>query len=230
MYQNNHVPVITIDGPSGTGKGTITQRLGVYLKWHILDSGALYRILAYVSMLQAISFDNVEGLVKLALTIPVTFSTNDEGDTLIYFENSPIHHLIRNEQIGQLASKIAALQPIRDALLKRQRDFATMPGLVTDGRDMGTVVFPKADLKLYLYATPEERAERRYNQLKDSEIHVSLLKIIEELKERDERDINRKSSPLRPAEDAVFIDTTGLSIDDVFEKILSLIKDKKLIQ
>ncbi|WP_133129655.1 (d)CMP kinase [Legionella yabuuchiae] len=220
--QEQHVPVITIDGPSGTGKGTISLKLAHYLNWNYLDSGALYRVLAFAAEKNDIAFDDVPALVKLALELDLHFEINGDFQTKTYLDDRDISKIIRSESCGQNASKLASIQEVREALLERQRDFAKPPGLVTDGRDMGTVVFPNADLKLYLYASAEERAFRRYKQLKEKENDVSLAQVVEELQKRDERDKNRSHSPLKPADDAVLIDTTRLNIAQVFDNVLHL--------
>lgn len=216
------VPVITLDGPSGTGKGTLCHRLADHLGWHFLDSGALYRILAFAARKQEIALSEVDQLVSLAHGLTLRFGVgNDSG--LVYIDGHDISHEIRTEQCGQDASKAAAIPAVREALLARQRAFAVSPGLVTDGRDMGSVVFPGAILKIFLYASPEERATRRYLQLKKIGNDVSLAQVIDELAERDARDTTRTHSPLKPADDAILVDTTGLTIDQVFDKVLQLV-------
>lgn len=216
---SNNVPVITIDGPSGTGKGTISHLLAKKLGWHVLDSGALYRVLAYDALKQGVRFDDTEQLVFLAEHMNVRFMFDDDLNSLTFLNDVMIQTEIRSEEVGQAASVIASNPDVRKALLERQRAFAEFPGLVTDGRDMGTVIFPNAIVKFYLFASQKERAERRCAQLKRNEIHVSLAQVVEELAKRDERDINRASAPLQPAEDAVFLDTTGLSIQEVFDRV-----------
>lgn len=216
------VPVITLDGPSGTGKGTLCHRLADHLGWHFLDSGALYRILAFVARKQEIAFSEIDQLVSLAHGLKLRFGVANESG-LVYIDGHEISHEIRTEQCGQDASKAAAIPAVREALLARQRAFAVSPGLVTDGRDMGSVVFPDAILKIYLYASPEERANRRYLQLKNIGNDVSLAQVIDELAERDARDTTRSHSPLKPADDAILVDTTGLTIDQVFDKVLQLV-------
>ncbi|GGI77849.1 (d)CMP kinase [Legionella impletisoli] len=219
--QEQHIPVITIDGPSGTGKGTISLKLAQYLNWHYLDSGALYRVLAYAAEKHNIRFDDVPKLVKLARSLDLRFEIK-ESQTVVLLDGEDVSKDIRSESCGQNASKLASIQEVREALLNRQRNFAKPPGLVTDGRDMGTVVFPEADLKLYLYASAEERAYRRYKQLKDKGNNVSLAQVVEELQKRDERDTARSHSPLKPAENSVLIDTTRLNIVQVFNNVLQL--------
>ena len=210
-------PVITLDGPSGTGKGTLCHRLAAYLGWHLLDSGVLYRALGFLANQQGILETAIEQLVDLAKNLPIEFKAEE-----IYIEGQCVSQILRTEACGAWASKLAALPEIREALLKRQRDFAKMPGLVTDGRDMGTVVFPDAALKVYLDATPEARAQRRYLQLKDRQKSVSLAQVVDELAKRDSRDMARKHAPLKAASDAVTIDTSDLTVDEVFEKLRAL--------
>jgi len=228
MNVEKKVPVITIDGPSGTGKGTLSQMLAVHLGWHFLDSGALYRVLAYAAIKEGVALDEALKLEALARVLPLKFSRNDAGRNVVFLEGIDISSDIRMEQCGQNASKIAALPGVRLALLARQRAFAEHPGLVTDGRDMGTVVFPDALLKVYLYASTEERANRRYLQLKESGNDASLAQVVDELVKRDARDSERVHSPLKPASDAVWIDTTGLTIDEVFKNVVQLIGERSL--
>ena len=221
------VPVITLDGPSGTGKGTISQMLADHLGWHFLDSGAIYRVLAYAVRQKNIDFSHENKLVELAQMLDLRFALDAEKNSQVFLEQQEIATHIRSEQCGQDASKIAAIPSVRKALLTRQRAFATTPGLVTDGRDMGTVVFPDADLKIYLDASAEERAVRRYLQLKEKGNDVSLAQVVEELNTRDARDTARACAPLKPAEDAVLVDTTGLTIVQAFTNVLQLV-DKRL--
>lgn len=212
-------PVITLDGPSGTGKGTLCHMLAEHLNWHFLDSGAIYRVLAYAARKRDLDLNDVDNLVALAHRLNLRFVVGG----LVLLDEADISDAIRAERCGQEASQIATIPEIRAALLARQRAFSALPGLVTDGRDMGTVVFPDAILKIYVYASAEERARRRYLQLKDSGNDVRLAQVVDELAKRDERDTARTHSPLKPAQDAVQIDTTGLTIVQVFEKVLSLV-------
>ena len=217
--------LITIDGPSGSGKGTVCHILAKKLQWHLLDSGALYRILAYAALQDGVSLTNEAALANLALTLDVSFVSNGSGvDTLLSGVN--VGDKLRTEEVGQAASEIASIQIVRDALLARQKAFLQAPGLIADGRDMGTVVFPDAAVKIFLDASAEERAERRFNQLQDKGFNVNIAQILSEIKERDFRDRNRAVAPLRPADDALVIDSTTLSIDDVVNEILALVKLK----
>ncbi|KTD00773.1 (d)CMP kinase [Fluoribacter gormanii] len=225
MY-NDTVPVITLDGPSGTGKGTLCQLLAKHLKWNMLDSGAIYRVLAYAARKNKIDFHDVDKLTTLARSLNLRFESSDDYAVQVILDDMNISSEIRSEQCGQDASQIAAIQDVRHALLERQRNFAQPPGLVTDGRDMGTVVFPEAVLKIFLYANEEERANRRYLQLKEKGINVSLAQVVEELAKRDVRDTARTHAPLKPADDAVQIDTTRLSIVQVFNIVLKLINER----
>ena len=228
MNYKNEAPVITIDGPSGTGKGTLCHMLAAHLSWNFLDSGALYRVLALAAVKRAIDFSDVEGLASLAQMLDLRFKVDSEQNSIVVLDGTNITKAIRTEESGQNASKIAVIPEVRRALLARQRAFAVRPGLVTDGRDMGTVVFPDAILKIYLYASTEERAARRYLQLKKNGNDDSLAQVVDELVKRDARDTERAYSPLMPAKDAVQIDTTGLSIDQVFASVLQL-ADKSLM-
>ena len=214
-------PVITIDGPSGTGKGSISLLLAQEMGWHFLDSGALYRVLAYAASKHQIALDNEQGLALLATDLDVAFirsATGKQTDTV--FEGEAITDKIRTPACGLLASKISVFPAVRSALLERQREFRQLPGLVTDGRDMGTVVFPEANCKFYLDASPEERTRRRYNQLTEKGMPADRDGIHEAIVERDARDTSRSASPLIPADDAMVIDTTTLSLDEVFSKVL----------
>jgi cytidylate kinase len=215
------VPVITIDGPSGVGKGTLMLRLARYLGWHTLDSGALYRVLALAAHRHGIAMTDDESLVKLAAHLEVQFiATADLSDTQIFLEQQDVTAEIRTETCAAQASQLATLPTIRQALLMRQRAFRQPPGLVADGRDMGTVVFPDASCKLFLTASAEERALRRYKQLKEKEMNVNMSRLIEDIKKRDERDLTRSVAPLVPAAAAWMIDTTVLSIEEVMACVL----------
>jgi len=211
-------PVITIDGPSGTGKGVITHMLAETLQWHLLDSGALYRLVGVGAQAAGIKYNNINELRDFTLNMEVYFSRLFEGS--LELNGEEISALIREEASGELASQVAIIPEIREALYERQLAFRQMPGLVADGRDMGTVVFPDAVQKFFLTASLEERAQRRYKQLINKGLSVNLRALLQDIKERDERDSQRAVSPLIPAEDAIVIDTSDLSIDQVFEKVL----------
>ncbi len=210
------IPVITIDGPSGSGKGTATSMVAQTLGWHVLDSGALYRILALAAEQSGIASDNEASLRTLATQLPVEFDAER-----ILLSGADVSQAIRNERVGAFASKIAALPGVREGLLQRQHDFRRLPGLVADGRDMGTIIFPQAPLKVFLTASAEERARRRYLQLKQSGETVNLADLVEEIRARDERDTNRSLSPLKPAAEAVVLDSTTMTIEQVTQRILS---------
>ena len=207
--------VITIDGPSGSGKGTISSLLAERLGWHMLDSGALYRVLALAANQAGILPDRVSELAELALNLEVSFI----GDKIL-LAGEDVSDLIRTEEAGNAASKVAAVPEVRSALLEWQRNCATLPGLVADGRDMGTVVFPAAEVKIFLSASAEERARRRYNQLKQKELDVNLRDLITEIRERDARDRNRSVAPLKAAAAALEVESTSLSINEVLEQVL----------
>ena len=217
------IPVITIDGPSGSGKGTIAQNVAKQLGWHILDSGSLYRLTALACIQDNIDFKDETKIESIALNLPVSFESTPQGFKIL-LKNEDVSEAIRDESIGMAASKVAALGGVRESLLARQRAFVAVPGLVADGRDMGTTVFPQAGLKIFMTASCEERAQRRYKQLKEKGISVSLAALVADLKARDEQDSNRSISPLKPAADAVMIDTSEMSIDQVTQKVLDLAK------
>ena len=221
------IPVITVDGPSGTGKGTLSSYLANWLQWHFLDSGALYRVLALAAERHSINYEDVSGLAELARDLDVVFkhSASEEGKAVI-LEGTEVSVLIRTESCGTAASRIASLPEVRQALLDRQHSFRKPPGLVADGRDMGTVVFPAARLKIFLTASVEERARRRYKQLKEKGFDVNLPQLSVEITERDDRDSQRTVSPLRPAVDAAVIDTTHLNIEDVIDRVAVLVRDR----
>ena len=221
----NKVPVITIDGPGGTGKGTVSRLLAHHLRWHLLDSGVLYRALAMAAINHKIAVINEQVLESLAENLDLKFLIVDRGASpQIFLANENITESIRTEECGNIASKIAILPKVRAALLERQRAFRKPPGLVADGRDMGSVIFPDAELKIFLIASREQRALRRQRQLKDKGIHVNLSTLLDELNERDIRDSQRAIAPLQAAEKAITIDTTSMTVDQV---LLSILKEAK---
>ncbi|THB68600.1 MAG: (d)CMP kinase [Gammaproteobacteria bacterium] len=214
------IPVITIDGPSGAGKGSVAAIIAEKLGWNLLDSGAIYRLLALSAIKKNIDFENSELLTEEAKRLNVEFIPQKGSEIRILLDGEDVTGEIRTEKCGNTASKIAAILPVRDALLQRQRDFAKEPGLVADGRDMGTVVFSSAAAKIFLTASAEERAKRRYKQLKQKEFNVNLAALVKEIEERDLRDTTRKVAPLKPAEDAIVIDSSNLDIDQVVQQIM----------
>ncbi len=220
------IPVVTIDGPSGSGKGTIARLLADNLGWHLLDSGALYRVLAHAAQQQGVSIDvESDDLTDLAENLPVSFSSID-GNIHALLNGESVEAHIRTEAMGSAASKVAAMNGIRRALLKRQHAFAKAPGLVADGRDMGTIVFPDAPAKIFLTASTEVRANRRYNQLKEKGFYANVHGLLQDIRERDERDANRVASPLKPAADACLMDSSGLSIEQVLQKVTQYIQGR----
>jgi cytidylate kinase len=222
-HTNTSVPVITIDGPGGSGKGTVSRILARRLGWHFLDSGALYRLVALAALRHSIPLDDEHALEKLAIELDARFEEDSEGkEARISLEGDEVTHEIRSEACSLGSSRISAFPGVRRALLERQRAFLKSPGLVADGRDMGTVIFPHAKLKVFLTASQRERANRRYKQLKDKEMDVNLDYLFQEIVARDERDTNRAASPLRPAADAIILDTTNMGIDEVVNSILRM--------
>ena len=217
------VPVITVDGPSGVGKGTTASLLSNHLGWHLLDSGAIYRALALKVLNTEADTSDIETLVGLARSLELIFESVIGEPTLVYLDGSCVNQDLRTESCGSIASIIASIPEVRAALLQRQVQFRQTPGLVADGRDMGTVVFADAQIKFFLTATPQERAKRRYKQLKNKGVDASMRALEKEIGARDARDSNRKVSPLVPADDAIIIDTSDLSIDEVFRFCIDII-------
>ena len=225
MNHTLHYPVVTIDGPGGAGKGTLCMLLATKLGWHLLDSGAIYRVLAVAALKHQIALDDITSLAELAANLNVHFPIEDD-QVLIVLDGVNVTDEIRTEITGNLASKVAAYPAVRAALLSRQQNFAQTPGLIADGRDMGTVVFPSAPLKIFLDASAEERAKRRQLQLQQKGINVNFDNLLQEIQERDFRDRNRPVAPLKPADDAVVIDSTSMSIDAVFNQVLALVNQR----
>jgi cytidylate kinase len=219
------VPVLAVDGPSGSGKGTVCRNLATRLGWHLLDSGALYRLTAVAGHRAGLGPDDRAGHAALAARMAVVFAVTAQGDERIVLEGQEVTGLVRAEQTGQGASRVAAWPEVREALLSRQRSFAESPGLVADGRDMGSVVFPDAGLKIYLTATPEERAQRRYKQLIAKEVDASMTALLQDIRDRDYRDSNRATAPLLKGSDAIEFDTTGIPVELVVAKVLQLYQE-----
>ena len=223
---NEQIPVITIDGPSGAGKGTVASILAKQQGWHLLDSGAIYRVLAVATQHHKLAIDDEEALIPVAAHLDVQFDVTSQGNSKVILEGEDVTNTIRSEEIGNIASKVAAFPRVREALLRRQRAFKVAPGLVADGRDMGTVVFKDAPTKIFLTASAEERAQRRYQQLKQKGFDVKIGRLLDDIRQRDERDRNRKVAPLVPAEGALVIDSTELSIENVVDEITSFLAKK----
>ncbi|MDB6085049.1 MAG: cmk [Gammaproteobacteria bacterium] len=220
------VPILTIDGPSGSGKGTVSRVAAKNLGWALLDSGALYRLVALAGRRAGIDLGDREGLSRLAQGLDIRFGSGPTGEEIVWLDGKDVTRDIRTESAGNDASKVAALPEVRAALLERQRRFAVAPGLVADGRDMGTVVFPDAPVKIFLTASAYERAARRYKQLKEKGVAANLAALSKEIAERDQRDITRSASPLVASEDAVLLDTTGISVDVVVERVLGIVRKR----
>lgn len=218
------VPVLTIDGPSGSGKGTISRAVSRRLGWHYLDSGALYRSVGLAAQRAGMDVDDVDALVQCTLRTDIRFSDDADGNPRVLVDGVDVSDELRTETAGAAASTIAAVGPVREALKRRQHAFRRPPGLVADGRDMGTVIFPDAPYKVFLTASAAERAKRRHKQLMDKGVSVTLAGLLSEIQARDERDFNRTVAPLRAAEGAVHIDTTGVPIEDIVERVLALVK------
>jgi cytidylate kinase len=220
------VPVMTIDGPSGSGKGTVSRAAARALGWGLLDSGALYRLVALAGRQSGIGLENGAELARLAESFDIRFGSTELGEEAVWLDGMQVTDAIRTEQAGNDASKVAALAPVRAALLERQRRFAQAPGLVADGRDMGTVVFPHATVKIFLTASADERASRRYKQLKEKGVAATLAALSLEIAERDRRDMNRAIAPLVASADAVLLDTTGMSVDTVVDRVLREVRGR----
>ena len=219
--------IVTIDGPSGSGKGSLCQLLAKRLGWHLLDSGALYRIVGLAAQRHDVSLDDEVALAQLAANLNVEFKPSESGEpSAVLLDGEDISSEVRAETTGALASKVAVYSEVRDALMALQRSFAKPPGLVADGRDMGTVVFAEAPTKIYLTASAQERANRRYKQLQESGQSVNLAALLEDIQARDERDISREVAPLKPAADAVVIDSSTMAIEDVLKQVLAEIEKK----
>lgn len=223
------IPVITVDGPSGAGKGTISHMLAERLGWHLLDSGALYRVTGQACLIEGVSWDDHAAVTEVARHLDVVFTLASNGEIRVAYKGVDVSAAIRTEEGGRGASTVAAIPAVRDALFARQRDFRQLPGLVADGRDMGTVVFRDAPLKFFLTASAEERAERRYKQLIAKGENVSLPRLLADIQERDERDSRRTVAPLVPAEDAIVIDSSATPISDVFERVMQDVHKKGFI-
>ena len=219
------IPVLTLDGPSGVGKGTVARIIAQKLDWHLLDSGAIYRAFAIMASDNDIKIDDVDGLLKLANSFDISFKLNsDHGPLNVYLNNAEVSSELRTEKTAALASQFAKIKSLRKTLLVKQRQFKKLPGLVADGRDMGTVVFPDAPFKVFLTAEVEERVKRRLKQLQETGIAGNISHTLAEVQKRDERDVNRQHSPLKPAKDALVIDTTNLTINEVITKVMALIE------
>lgn len=220
------VPVLAIDGPSGSGKGTVCRRVATALGWHLLDSGALYRLVGLAGHRAGLAPADEAGHAAVAAGMDVRFGSTPEGDERVWLDDADVTADIRSETAGAMASRVAAFQAVRTALVDRQRRFAAAPGLVADGRDMGSVIFPDARLKIFLTASAEERARRRYKQLKDKGLDVSLAALSREIAERDLRDTTRAVAPLKATDDAVLLDSTSLGVDEVVARVLSLARER----
>ena len=221
MSEAAPAPVIAIDGPSGTGKGTVASFVAEQLGFHLLDSGALYRLLGIAALKAGVDIGDAQAIAQLAHTLDIQFDPKTPG--AVHLNGEDVTLEIRTDRGSEMASLVGAIPEAREALLERQLAFRQFPGLVADGRDMGTVVFPDASLKIFLTASPEERAQRRYKQLIDKGIDAILPALLQDLKERDARDSEREASPLKPASDAIVLDTTELSEQQVIEHVMALI-------
>jgi cytidylate kinase len=221
-------PVVTIDGPSGSGKGTVSRVLAQRCGWHLLDSGALYRLVALAGEIAGVAADDIAGHVRLALSMRVEFTSRADGGERVLLDGREVTGPLRSEATGAGASRVAAWPPVRQALLERQHAAALPPGLIADGRDMGTVVFPGSPLKIFLTASAAERAQRRYKQLKDKDSSVTLAALSLDIAERDRRDMTRPTAPLVPAADAIVLDSTARSVAEVTDEIYALGRSRQL--
>lgn len=225
MTSSSSVPVLTIDGPSGSGKGTISRMVAENLGWRLLDSGALYRAVGYAAGMEGLDLSDEDAMTRCAQTTRIRFHASTDGsDTRVLVNGHDATDELRTETAGAAASAIASIPSVRQALVDMQLAFRKAPGLVADGRDMGTVIFPDAPFKVFLTASAAERAKRRYKQLKEKGLSVTLVTLQHEIEARDARDASRTVAPLKPAADAVFIDTTGMGIDDVVAKVLAVVQ------
>ncbi len=220
------IPVLTIDGPSGSGKGTISRAVAERLGWHYLDSGALYRAVGLAAAWEGVDLSDAEAVAQCAARTEIRFETQGAGEPHVIVNGKDATRQLRMETAGAAASAIAAHPPVRAALVDLQHRFRRAPGLVADGRDMGTVIFPDAPFKVFLTASAEERAQRRYKQLKEKGVSVNLDSLLHEIAARDERDAGRAVAPLRPADDAVVVDSTGTPITEVIERVLAVLPEK----
>ena len=220
------IPVLTIDGPSGSGKGTISRHVAERLGWHYLDSGALYRAVGLAAAWEGLDLSDPEAVAHCAARTEIRFDTRGAGEPHVIVNGKDATRQLRTETAGAAASAIAAHPPVRAALVDLQHGFRRAPGLVADGRDMGTVIFPDAPYKVFLTASAGERAQRRYKQLKEKGVSVTLAGLLNEIAARDERDAGRAVAPLKPADDAVIVDSTGTPISEVIERVLSVLPEK----
>jgi len=224
------IPLITVDGPGGSGKGTLSRLLATRLGWYWLDSGAIYRLLALAALKSNTALDDPAALSQLAKKLDIHFQEGADGEPVIILGAEDVTSQLRSESCGKTASTIATLGEVRTALLERQQAFLQLPGLVADGRDMGTIVFPFAKLKVFLTASLEKRAQRRHKQLKDQGFEISIDALFREIAARDERDSNRKVAPLRPADDAIVVDCSSISIEEMLDQVLTLAAEKGFSQ
>ena len=228
----NHAPIIALDGPSGAGKGVVANFLSTQYEFHLLDSGALYRLVGIAARRTSIALENspldeaVLGEIARSLDVAFTSTNNPEDPLEIMLYGEQVAHEVRTDEAGVDASRVASLPAVRDGLFELQRSFRQSPGLVADGRDMGTVIFPEADVKIYLTASAKARAERRYNQLIRKGISASMPFVFKSIQSRDERDMNRAVSPLKPAEDAFVIDSTDMDIEEVLQSVEAIVTEK----